>query len=70
MAIYYKCPKCGDPHHIRISASIWVSLEQDPDPDTDNLETDADGGHEWDDESLALCTSCGWCGSVWDMQKH
>ena len=54
------CPKCGEDHGIDICAHIWVRLSADG---TDPYEA-ANQHHDWDDNSDAVCNSCGHAGAV------
>ncbi|RUU76135.1 hypothetical protein [Mesorhizobium sp. M7A.F.Ca.MR.362.00.0.0] len=51
-----RCPECGDDAHIQVAALVWVKLVSDG--------TDADGDHEWDDESPCRCNSCDYTAKV------
>ncbi len=55
-----RCPGCGDDSHIDIVARVTVRLVANG---TDADESD-DGSHEWDSDSQATCTACGYCATV------
>jgi len=54
------CPQCGDDDQIDIGATVYVRLCIDG---TDITEA-ANGDHEWDGDSSALCNACGYAGTV------
>ncbi len=49
-----RCPKCGDHECIDIAANVWVRLF----PDGTDVHEAANGDHEWDNDSIAICHSC------------
>jgi hypothetical protein len=55
-----KCPSCGSSDEIDIAATVWVRLCRDG---TD-VTTAANGDHEWDNDSAAVCCGCGHSGLV------
>ena len=55
-----KCPDCRKSDQIDVAATIWVRLREDG---TDVTEA-ANGDHEWDKDSAAVCHSCGRAGMV------
>ena len=60
------CPNCGDSDHIEIEAKVWVRLTSDG---TDADEAKSGYGHEWDDDSPAICQACGHQGTVLSFDK-
>lgn len=58
-----RCPRCGETDEINIHAKVWVRITEDG--------TDADlsvgTGHEWSDDSPALCSGCDYEGVVADF---
>jgi hypothetical protein len=54
------CPECGSDIGLDIVARVSVRLTPDG--------TDADGTHEWDDESPCTCTECDHHGTVADFR--
>lgn len=63
---HFKCPKCGDMHHLEIEIEVVVQLRQD-ESDEDNFQTEYTGGdHYWTNDSNAYCNSCEWSGTVLD----
>jgi hypothetical protein len=57
------CPACGDDDQMDIGATVYVRLSVDG---TD-LMAAANGDHEWDGDSTALCCACGHAGTVRDF---
>jgi hypothetical protein len=55
-----RCPDCRRSDEIDISAAVWVRLCSDG---TDAAEA-GNGDHEWDNDSAAVCHSCGHAGTV------
>jgi len=55
-----RCPECRETDRIDIAAIVWVRLCRDG---TDILSA-ANGDHEWDDGSPAVCHACGHCATV------
>ena len=47
------CPKCGGK-----KLSVMVTVSADLTQSGDNFETDANGDHEWDGDSLMTCQNC------------
>jgi hypothetical protein len=58
-----RCPKCRASDRIDIAASVWVRLCLDGSDATQA----ANGDHEWEPASLAVCNSCGHAATVWDF---
>lgn len=56
----FECPECKAPDEIDICAAVWVRVSQDG---TD-VTAAANGDHEWNDDSRAVCGACGHAGSV------
>lgn len=52
----WKCPNCGSKR-----LSVMVTVSADLTQSGDNFETDANGDHEWDGDSLMTCGGCGYC---------
>ena len=57
----FKCPKCGQGDQLSIAAVQWHDLLPDG--------TDNHGDVEWDDDSVAKCNSCDWCGTVAQLKQ-
>lgn len=55
----FACPSCGRDNRIHIIAEVAVLLVEDG--------TEAEGDHEWGDESTAYCF-CGWIGKVKELE--
>lgn len=56
------CPECGDDSEIEVAALVWVKLVHDG--------TEADGDHEWDDDSPCRCNACGFTGKVINFDEE
>ena len=52
----WKCPNCGSK-----KLSVMVTVSADLTQSGDNFETDPNGDHEWDGDSLMTCNSCSYC---------
>lgn len=61
-----ECPHCGDDQRIDICASVWVRLC----PDGTDTMAAANGDHEWDSASAAVCHTCGFAGTVRDFSTE
>lgn len=65
MAYQYKCPRCGDPHHIDVTVTTDARIVQH---ENGGFESDLDEAFnrdkEWDDDSPASCRSCGKDGTM------
>jgi len=59
-----RCPKCGGEDQIDVQAAIWVRLTSDG---TD-ADAAADTGHDWADDSRAVCAACDYTGRVKDFE--
>jgi hypothetical protein len=46
------CPECGS-QAVTVLASVWIKVDQGCD-----LDLGHGSGHEWDDESPAVCREC------------
>jgi hypothetical protein len=55
-----KCPNCGASDQIDVAATVWVRLS----PDGTDTTLAANGDHEWDNGSAAVCGACGHSGTV------
>lgn len=53
------CPACGEDDEMSVAVTIMAALREDG--------TDAEGDHEWDDDSACEC-GCGWSGKVADAK--
>ena len=52
----WKCPNCGSK-----KLSVMVTVSADLTQSADNYETDPNGDHEWDGDSLMTCKDCSYC---------
>jgi hypothetical protein len=59
----YRCPDCKETDTLSVTVSVHAKLIQESDG---NFQTDADGDHEFSDESPMSC-SCGHDGTVVDF---
>ena len=57
------CPKCRASDQIDVAATVWIRLCRDG---TDVTQA-ANGDHEWEQGSLAVCQACGYSATVWDF---
>ena len=55
-----KCPHCDASDEIDIAATIWIRLC----PDGTDVTAAENGDHYWNDDSAAVCQSCGHVGIV------
>ena len=55
------CPKCGQEDRFKIAATIFCLVTDDG--------SDAEGDHEWDDDSPTYCPECGFNGEWKDFRK-
>jgi hypothetical protein len=59
------CPGCAHGEFLDVQAKVFVRLVEDG--------TDIDGSgnhdHEWDEDSICQCSSCGWSGLVEDAKQ-
>lgn len=66
-----RCPECGNEQDFVICISVMANLYNS----TDDFQsgTEADGDHEWNDESYARCNAqegnCTWEGTVEELNK-
>ncbi len=60
-----KCQKCGASDEIDVAAKVWIRLC----PDGTDVTAAASGDHEWDDDSNAVCVTCGHHGTVASFSK-
>lgn len=51
-----QCPKCKHEDSFKICAAIWCDVTDEG--------SEVEGDHEWDEESLIHCGSCGHGGTV------
>jgi len=57
----YACPKCHNENRLTVLVSVFAYLRQEG----ENLQTEvANGTHDWDDDSAAMCLACDWAGEV------
>ena len=64
----YVCPNCGRDDALSIMVSTMANLTQHRDG-TNNIETEADGDHEWDGTSPMVCRACGYSDSSWRFEN-
>lgn len=64
----WKCPECQSTTHLRVEVKVDACLIQQS--EDDNFETDADGSHEWGDESDMRCTNCGHYGTAGSFEVN
>lgn len=69
-AATFRCPSCGDAHSMEIAASMWVRLIQHKDGTTETEPSKTDASHEWDKDSIVVCTNCRWSGAMVDADRR
>jgi len=57
------CPKCRASDQIDVAATVWIRLCCDG----SDVTQAANGDHEWEQGSLAVCQACGYSATVWDF---
>lgn len=56
----WKCPNCGSTT-LTVTITTEAKLIQNAEDEDENFETEVEGDHVWDGDSLMTCHECAFC---------
>lgn len=56
----WKCPECGSTT-LTVTITTEAKLTQNAEDEDENFETEVEGDHVWDGDSLMTCHECAFC---------
>lgn len=63
----WKCPQC-DSRKLTVTITTEAKLTQNP--EEENFETEAEGDHVWDGDSLMTCHACAFCAASRQFEEN